>query len=621
MHSNNVNESKQEPTILQQAVPVSKVGSPKVSIIMACHNAESFLAETMDTILPQTLKEWELLIADDASTDQTRTMLEAYAAKDSRIHLWFFDDNKGPYMRRNFMIRQAKAPFICIHDADDLMTPNKLEIFYEAISGDERLGIVGSFDRIFLNVFRGEEFCENREYPITHQELIETIIDNGCSWRHGSAIIRKSLFETIGSYDEHPYGSDSFWLAKAGVFSLLTNQITFKTLPSFLTFIRKHTQSQTIRISVVDPRNRRARFKQYWAHKLQQIIEEFFVNPSMDVARKLQECTCADFIPKFEDLFDQWESATVTGWMVQGLIDGALLNFRSEQYVSAIMILNTLDRMVPGLCQSYGRLNFIRGLAYYAIGNDKQAVANIPSRRLFRNKQAQAFLKQHLEPINSTLSSTQRRINIRPFIGQASHAQAARYRAGYRNVLASAFKDVFRYLNPIQHLKKFYVYCVIRRSGLFDFKYYLKQYPNLASKGSNPLKHYLCYGWRESRKPNELFDTKWYLENYPDVAMSDINPLYHYLKFGWKQNKNPSKDFSGALYFLYNPDAELSGMNPLAHYLKYGQDKQHEIFAVLPDRAKKSVLLSRIQNYSQFQGDSLKSKKTCEDTKNSAQVS
>ncbi|MHC5163818.1 MAG: glycosyltransferase, partial [Planctomycetota bacterium] len=114
----------------QQIPAASMTDGPKVSIVMACRNAAEFLAETMDSILAQTLKDWELLATDDGSTDQTRAILESYAAKDARIRLGFFDDQKGPYVRRNFAIKQAKAPFICIQDADDLMATNKLEILY-----------------------------------------------------------------------------------------------------------------------------------------------------------------------------------------------------------------------------------------------------------------------------------------------------------------------------------------------------------------------------------------------------------------------------------------------------------------------------------------------------------
>ncbi|MHC4952198.1 MAG: glycosyltransferase, partial [Planctomycetota bacterium] len=172
-----------------QTATMPETNGPKVSIIMACHNAAAFLPETMDTILAQTLKEWELLVTDDGSTDTTRQILETYAAKDQRIRLWFFDDKKGPYVRRNFAIEQARSPFICIQDADDLMAANKLEILYEEINRDERLGIVGSFYRRFLETFRGADFGDRMEKRITHEELMAAF---GNCWHlcwHGSAII------------------------------------------------------------------------------------------------------------------------------------------------------------------------------------------------------------------------------------------------------------------------------------------------------------------------------------------------------------------------------------------------------------------------------------------------
>ncbi|MHC4525802.1 MAG: glycosyltransferase family 2 protein, partial [Planctomycetota bacterium] len=579
--------------------------SPKISIVMACHNAADFLAETMDTILAQTLDEWELLATDDASTDQTRTILESYAAKDSRIHLWFFDDKKGPYIRRNFMIEQAKATFISIHDADDLMAPDKLDVFYDAINRDERLGIVGSFDRRFLDVFCGEDFGDLTEWPIVHEELLAKFLEDWALCWHGSAIIRKSLFETIGLYDELSYEMDSFWLAKAGVFSLLTGQTRFEVLPKCLTFKRQHAQSQTGRISIVDPRNRRARLKEYWRHKLKQIIEEALENQSINVAEILKECSCTDFIAKFKHLFDQWESAPVDDAMVEDLISRVRWKCRQEQYVSVAITLDTLEQMSPGVCHLFPNLSFIRALAYYAIGEDGKAGEYARQEmNYFKNNNTKVFLDRYLKPGNSPLNASQRRAHVRPFVDQMPQIRIPES----RSIFLLKPKGIFSRIKKNQFFKNLYMYWIIRRSGLFDRQYYLKQCPDLASKGPGPLKHYLRCGWSEGRNPNEFFDTEWYLENYPDVKQSNINPLYHYLKYGWKQNKNPSKNFSTALYFLYNPDAELSGMNPLAHYLKYGQDKRYEIFAVLPDRAKKAVLLSRIQNYNQSKGDSLENR-------------
>jgi glycosyltransferase involved in cell wall biosynthesis len=434
----------QPTTATGQTEAAPETDGPKISIVMACHNAAEFLAQTMGTILAQTLKEWELLVTDDGSTDTTRQILETYAAKDQRIRLWFFDDQKGPYVRRNFAIEQSKAPFICVQDADDLMAANKLETLYEEINRDQRLGIVGSFYRRFLDTFRGADFGDRMEKRITHEELMAAFPNCWHLCWHGSAIIRKSLFETIGLYDEQPYGSDTFWLSKVGLYGLLTGQVRFKNLPEFLTYKREHAQSQTGKISPADPRSRRHRLERYYLQKLQQIAEEAKTNPSIDAVQRIRECTCTDFIPKFEHLFAQWESVPVNDTMIQGLINRGLSQFSSEQYVSALITLNCLDQIVSGGCQSYRNLNFTRGLAHYAGGDDEKAIASIQKEiQLFRNQNAQTFLTQYLKAGNSAISAADRRAHIRRFIAEA-----------FRNTTANIAPSQGQLTDPSSALKE-----------------------------------------------------------------------------------------------------------------------------------------------------------------------
>jgi hypothetical protein len=381
---------------------------------MACRNAASFLAETMDSIVRQTFTDWELLVTDDGSTDQTREILTGYAQKDNRIRLWFFDDQKGPYVRRNFAITQAKASFISIQDADDIMAPDKLKFLYEAICSDDKLASVGSHYRRFLDVFRGEDFGDRMQKRLTHQELMEAFPGTWHLCWHGSAIIRKSLFDAIGFYDDQPYGSDTFWLAKAGLYGLLTDRVRFKNLPEFLTYKREHPQSQTGKISPVDPRSRRHRLERYYLQKLQQIKTQARSNSSMDVARSLKECTCTDFIPQFGHLFEQWESLPVDRTMIQGMINRGLAEFYSEHYVSALLTFNCLDRMVPNVPASISNFNLVRGLALYAAGNDQQACETIQKEiELSGNQNAQGFLNTYLKETNVSVSAAQRRESVR----------------------------------------------------------------------------------------------------------------------------------------------------------------------------------------------------------------
>jgi hypothetical protein len=110
-------------------------------------------------------------------------------------------------------------------------------------------------------------------------------------------------------------------------------------------------------------------------------------------------------------------------------------------------------------------------------------------------------------------------------------------------------------------------------SGLFDPKWYLREYPDVAKTGRSPVEHYLEEGYLRGYRPNPLFDTRWYLERYEDVRRTGVNPLVHYLRYGCREGRNPSPEFETDFYLLTYPDVRMSGMNPLAHFLRYGKDE------------------------------------------------
>ena len=108
---------------------------------------------------------------------------------------------------------------------------------------------------------------------------------------------------------------------------------------------------------------------------------------------------------------------------------------------------------------------------------------------------------------------------------------------------------------------------------LFDTKYYLSTYHDVADDGRDPLFHFLCYGVKECRNPHPLFDTGYYLRQYPDVARSGHNPFLHFLRFGGLEGRNPHPAFDAAFYLASNPDVAAQRMSPLLHFLKYGADE------------------------------------------------
>ena len=99
-----------------------------VSVIMPCHNGASFLRQAVDSVLAQTYGDWELLIIDDASTDDSAAIAEEYCSKESRIKLLHTEHSTGkPATTRNVGIEAAAGRFIAFLDCDDQWLPGKLE--------------------------------------------------------------------------------------------------------------------------------------------------------------------------------------------------------------------------------------------------------------------------------------------------------------------------------------------------------------------------------------------------------------------------------------------------------------------------------------------------------------
>ena len=97
-----------------------------VSIITPLYNGEKYVAKTIESVLSQTYKDWEMIIVNDGSKDNSEQIAKEYAAKDSRIKV-FLQPNGGSASARNNGIQRAEGRYICLLDADDLWDSNFLE--------------------------------------------------------------------------------------------------------------------------------------------------------------------------------------------------------------------------------------------------------------------------------------------------------------------------------------------------------------------------------------------------------------------------------------------------------------------------------------------------------------
>ena len=97
-----------------------------VSIIMPTYNCAKFIAESIDSVIAQTYTNWELIIVDDCSTDNTKQILTPYLQKYSNIHYTCLTKNSGPAVARTEALKQAKGEYVAFLDSDDIWYPEKL---------------------------------------------------------------------------------------------------------------------------------------------------------------------------------------------------------------------------------------------------------------------------------------------------------------------------------------------------------------------------------------------------------------------------------------------------------------------------------------------------------------
>jgi glycosyltransferase involved in cell wall biosynthesis len=115
---------------------------PKVSVIMAVYNGEKYIAEAIESILAQTMKDFELVIVDDGSIDNTIRIIQKF--NDSRIILLKNEVNKGSIFSRNRAVKESSAAYIAILDSDDVAMPERFEIESRFLDEHAEFGVIGS---------------------------------------------------------------------------------------------------------------------------------------------------------------------------------------------------------------------------------------------------------------------------------------------------------------------------------------------------------------------------------------------------------------------------------------------------------------------------------------------
>ena len=121
---------------------------PLVTIIMNCYNGETYLKESINSVLSQTYKNWEFIFWDNKSQDKSAEIFKGY--EDKRFKYFYANEHTTLYKARNLAIKKSKGDFIAFLDTDDLWDKNKLELQLRYFNNIE-VGVVYSNLWIFKN--------------------------------------------------------------------------------------------------------------------------------------------------------------------------------------------------------------------------------------------------------------------------------------------------------------------------------------------------------------------------------------------------------------------------------------------------------------------------------------
>ncbi|KXX70409.1 glycosyltransferase family 2 protein [Flammeovirga sp. SJP92] len=185
--------------------------NPKVSVIMPAYNCEQYIEKAINSIVNQTYSNWELLIADDGSSDNTKNIIDNF--KDKRIFCYHNEQNLGNLHTSNKLFNLCTGDLITIQDADDWSTTDRLKLQVNEFLNDKELCLCGTQS---IKITNDQKILKKSCFPSSHIE-IKKALPNEFLFTSASIMIKKKLLDEFGGYPlffNRKGGVDWYWFGK-----------------------------------------------------------------------------------------------------------------------------------------------------------------------------------------------------------------------------------------------------------------------------------------------------------------------------------------------------------------------------------------------------------------------
>lgn len=250
---------------------MSLIEKPLVSVLMCSYNSEEFISEAIESVIRSNYENWELIIVDDNSKDQTLCIAKRYSREDTRITVYNNEINLGDYPNRNKAVEYANGKYLKYLDHDDILYKYSLDYMVEAMekcpSAGFGLGFVAPDDI--------------RPYPLfynTKETFRELYLRIGfLGYGPSSSIIRKECFVECGGFSKVLFmGDQELWL------KLAYNYDVVKLQPSLIWYRRHEKQESNREIDDWESRDRRYKLTLDYLQK----SKSFFTEEEFQYASK-----------------------------------------------------------------------------------------------------------------------------------------------------------------------------------------------------------------------------------------------------------------------------------------------------------------------------------------------
>ena len=216
---------------------------PKVSVNISVYNMDKYVEYALLSVLRQTFQDWECIIVNDGSTDDTEKIVKEYVKRDPRCK-YVYQDNRGLAEARNAAIKSSTGEYIAFLDADDLWEPDMLEKTISYLDANPDVSIVsGGWDLIDE---QGERIFRKR-VARSSVSLEKLLLVN--RFPVHAVLVRREVFQVCGPFDPDAVNDWDMWLRAA------SNGFTFGYIEDLIAHYRRHAGCVTVDIDLMRRRH------------------------------------------------------------------------------------------------------------------------------------------------------------------------------------------------------------------------------------------------------------------------------------------------------------------------------------------------------------------------------